>query len=106
MLPMISDCVAPAIAVRYHKMQNRWVTRRGLLQSAISGAGLALLGKAVRQPGFAASSPAKSAIDMSEPSAYFAYVGSRTTRERNARGDGINVYRTADQAGQWSHIQL
>ena len=23
----------------------------------------------------------------------FAYVGSRTTRERNARGDGISVYR-------------
>ena len=92
-------------------MQNRWVTRRGLLQSAISSAGLALLGKAVRQSGFAASSPAKGAIDMSEPSAYFAYVGSRTTRERNARGDGINVYRAADQtghryAGRWSHIQL
>jgi 6-phosphogluconolactonase (cycloisomerase 2 family) len=48
---------------------------------------------------------------MSEPSAYFAYVGSRTTRERNARGDGINVYRAADQSGrrdasQWTHIQL
>src|ERR1700723_1434841 len=92
-------------------MQTRWVTRRGLLQSAASGAGLALLGKAVRQPGLAASSPTTSATDMSEPSAYFAYVGSRTTRERNARGDGINVYRAADQTGrrdavQWTHIQL
>jgi 6-phosphogluconolactonase len=43
---------------------------------------------------------------MSEPSAYFAYVGSRTTRERNARGDGINVYRAAGSTGQWTHIQL
>jgi 6-phosphogluconolactonase len=87
-------------------MQNRWVTRRGLLQSAVSGAGLALCGKAVRQPGFAESSPTKGAIEMSEPSAYFAYVGSRTTRERNARGEGITVYRSARQTGRWSHIQL
>jgi 6-phosphogluconolactonase len=43
---------------------------------------------------------------MSEPSAYFAYVGSRTTRERNARGDGINVYRVAADTGRWAHIQL
>jgi 6-phosphogluconolactonase len=87
-------------------MQNRWVTRRRLLQSAVSGAGLALCGKAVRQPGFAESSPTKGAIEMSEPSAYFAYVGSRTTRERNARGEGITVYRSARQTGRWSHIQL
>jgi 6-phosphogluconolactonase len=43
---------------------------------------------------------------MSEPSAYVAYVGSRTTRERNARGDGINVYRAVAQTGQWTHVQL
>ena len=24
---------------------------------------------------------------------FYAFVGCRTTRERNARGDGINVYR-------------
>jgi 6-phosphogluconolactonase (cycloisomerase 2 family) len=43
---------------------------------------------------------------MSDPSAYFAYVGCRTTRERNARGDGINVYRVTAQTGRWAHIQL
>jgi 6-phosphogluconolactonase len=55
---------------------------------------------------------------MTEPSAYFAYVGSRTTRERNARGDGINVYRSAGQTdrisptspasatSEWTHVQL
>ena len=43
---------------------------------------------------------------MSEPSAYFAYVGSRTTRDRNARGDGINVYRSSGQGGEWSHVQV
>lgn len=87
-------------------MQNRSVTRRRLLQSAVSGAGLAFFGKAVRQPGFAESSPTRRVIEMSEPSAYFAYVGSRTTRERNARGDGINVYRAVTQTGRWTHIQL
>ena len=37
---------------------------------------------------------------------YFAYVGSRTTRERNARGDGINVYRVDAATSQWTHVQL
>jgi 6-phosphogluconolactonase len=37
---------------------------------------------------------------------YFAYVGSRTTRERNARGDGINVYRVDAATGGWTHVQL
>lgn len=35
----------------------------------------------------------------------YAYVGSRTTRERNARGNGINVYRVDDLTGEWSHTQ-
>jgi 6-phosphogluconolactonase (cycloisomerase 2 family) len=34
-----------------------------------------------------------------------AYVGSRTSRERNARGDGINVYRI-EATGEWTHLQL
>lgn len=38
--------------------------------------------------------------------AYFAYVGCRTTRERNARGDGINVYRVDAPTGRWEHVQL
>ena len=39
-------------------------------------------------------------------SACFAYVGCRTTKERNARGKGINVYRADPASGQWSHVQL
>ena len=34
-----------------------------------------------------------------------AYVGARTTRARNARGDGLNVYRIGPD-GDWSHLQL
>lgn len=36
----------------------------------------------------------------------FAYVGCRTTRERNARGNGINVYRMDGATGAWTHVQL
>lgn len=35
----------------------------------------------------------------------FAYVGCRTSRERNAKGDGIGVYRI-DGAGAWTRVQL
>jgi 6-phosphogluconolactonase len=34
-----------------------------------------------------------------------AYVGCRTSRDRNARGDGINVFRIEADGG-WSHLQL
>lgn len=36
----------------------------------------------------------------------FAYVGSRTTRERNARGDGISVYRVDPTTGALTLVQL
>jgi len=35
-----------------------------------------------------------------------AYVGCRTTRERNARGNGINVYRLNADTPAWTHVQL
>lgn len=34
----------------------------------------------------------------------FAYVGCRTTRERNARGNGIELYKVNDRTGEWSHL--
>lgn len=42
----------------------------------------------------------------SSHAATFAYVGSRTTKERNARGDGINVYSIDETTGKWRHVQL
>jgi 6-phosphogluconolactonase len=42
----------------------------------------------------------------SPPSTLVAYVGSRTTRERNARGHGITVWRVDQRAGSWEQIQL
>lgn len=43
---------------------------------------------------------------MPEGSASYVYVGARTTRERNARGDGLNVYRMDNASGAWTHVQL
>jgi 6-phosphogluconolactonase (cycloisomerase 2 family) len=37
---------------------------------------------------------------------YFAYVGSRTTRERNARGEGLSVYRVDPKAVPWTPVQV
>jgi 6-phosphogluconolactonase len=37
---------------------------------------------------------------------YFAYVGSRTTRERNARGEGLSVYRVDPKAAPWTPVQV
>lgn len=35
----------------------------------------------------------------------YAYVGCRTTKERNARGLGIQVYKVDENGGEWQHIQ-
>src|ERR1035437_10347403 len=36
----------------------------------------------------------------------FAYVGCRTTKERGAHGEGINVYHVDTVSGKWAHVQL
>jgi len=41
----------------------------------------------------------------SPPASLFAYVGSFTTAERKARGDGIHVYRVESSTGLWTHTQ-
>jgi 6-phosphogluconolactonase len=35
----------------------------------------------------------------------YSYVGSYTTAERYARGDGIHVYRVDPESGAWTHVQ-
>ncbi len=42
---------------------------------------------------------------VSKAQSYYAYVGARTTKDRGAHGDGLNVYRV-DTAGRWTHLQL
>lgn len=45
-------------------------------------------------------------MSASKASPMYAYVGSRTTRQRNAKGDGINVYTVDPKCGKWTHLQL
>ena len=35
----------------------------------------------------------------------YAYVGCRTTKERNARGQGLKVFRIDEKTGDWNLIQ-
>jgi hypothetical protein len=35
----------------------------------------------------------------------FAYVGSFTSAQRKARGDGIHIYRADAATGAWTHVQ-
>ena len=44
------------------------------------------------------------AVPMEDP--MFAYLGSRTSRERNARGDGITVFRVDPKSGALNTIQV
>ena len=74
----------------------RGISRRRLIAGAAS-----LYGAALTAP-----LPAKGQQQtMANSPSYFAYVGCRTTRERNARGDGITVYRI-DANGAWERTQL
>src|SRR4051794_33647566 len=43
---------------------------------------------------------------MADASSYFAYVGARTTKERNARGNGLNVFRVNPATSAWTHVQV
>ena len=55
----------------------------------------------------ATTSPASAASAASEARfGRFSYTGCRTTKERNARGVGINVYRIDGTTGAWAHVQL
>ncbi|MGF6282825.1 lactonase family protein [Pseudomonas silensiensis] len=80
--------------------------RRQFIQLSAIAAGGALAG------GFTLSAHAASTSDESKmmnnklsQTPRFAYVGSRTTKERNARGVGITVYRYAPETGACTLVQ-
>jgi 6-phosphogluconolactonase len=66
------------------------VTRR---QALAGSAGALLAGAAVQAEAQQSSQPV------------YAYVGSFTSAERKARGNGINVFRMDPATGAWSHVQ-
>ena len=71
-------------------------TRHGLPASAAALMVAALL-VTQAEPAAAQTSPGATAM--------YAYVGSFTTAQRKARGDGIHVYRTDLATGAWTHVQ-
>jgi 6-phosphogluconolactonase len=84
------------------------VKRRRLVQAGVSLGALALSG-VVPLPLFAAEpASGQRVLKGINPgmNPLFAYVGSRTTRERNARGDGISVYQVDTQTGALTFVQL
>src|SRR3954469_1896198 len=87
-------------------------TRRACLKG-VAGFALAALGgldqvaQAATNPG--AETVPEDAADQARTDVagvMLAYVGCRTTKERNARGEGINVYRVDPATGTWTHVQL
>ena len=83
-------------------MRHQSTRRRVLL-----GGSLALAAATSSGSAGAASNvdPTKQTAPDRRPS-YLAYTGCRTSRDRNARGDGINVYRVDAVTGRWEHVQL
>jgi len=82
--------------------------RRSVLKGIVAIAGAAISTNAAAEGRkLTGAAPANNAVTKeASVKSYFAYVGCRTTRERNARGDGINVYRMEAGSGRWSHVQL
>jgi 6-phosphogluconolactonase len=51
------------------------------------------------------AAPVPAAAQTPSGSSMYAYVGSFTSAERKARGDGIHVYRVDPATGAWTHVQ-
>jgi 6-phosphogluconolactonase len=77
-----------------NSLDTNGITRR----EALAGAGASVL---------ATSAYAQLAVEppSTETGVAYAYVGSFTSAERKARGNGINVYKMDTGTGAWSHIQ-
>lgn len=85
--------------------------RRIVLKQSAAAAAVAMLGVAIPvtfSMGAAAMSPdAEASVKpISEGKNMYAYVGSRTTRERNARGDGISVFKVDPGNGDLEMVEL
>ena len=82
-------------------------TRRTLLKQIGAVAGASILGALLPSGIALAADPLnkKTAVTRRTTPMY-AYVGSRTTRERNARGDGITVYQVDQEKGTLTQVQV
>ncbi len=85
---------------------SKGATRRTVLKQMGAVAGISVLG-ALLPAGFAqAASLLNNNAESRRNTPMYAYVGSRTTRERNARGEGITVYKVDQEEGTLSLVQV
>jgi 6-phosphogluconolactonase (cycloisomerase 2 family) len=77
-------------------------SRRAILQAATALGIGAFASHSLAQVGNIAAAATSM---MTSGADFFAYVGSRTTKERNARGSGINVYRVDGRSSKWTPVQ-
>lgn len=95
---------APAHSTEPANPSQPSLSRRRLLQAALSGGALASVGVPVQDA--AATTASNLTSTTSKPMTMYAYVGSRTTRERNARGDGISVFSVNTHTAALEPVQL
>lgn len=84
------------------------ITRREAVGGAIalaSGSLIAPITTGAAETDKTKQAPKGNVMANSETPIY-AYVGCRTTKERNAHGEGINVYEMDPLSGAWKHVQL
>src|SRR5690242_10398464 len=90
-------------------LRSSSLSRRAIVQLAAAGAVAGpVVGSWPARPAQAQVRTGSEAEDHSMPTSAssFVYVGARTTRERNARGDVLNVYAMNNATGEWRHRQL
>ncbi|MDR3565007.1 MAG: lactonase family protein [Negativicutes bacterium] len=86
-------------------LQEKKIPRRDFLGGAIGIAAAVAVGGWI--PAQAAAAVANTGTGPAmKNTPMFAYVGCRTTKERNARGEGIGVYRMDGKTGDWTPVQL
>src|SRR5262245_57018549 len=86
---------------RRRRPRKRPVTARGISRrDFVGGVASAIVA------GGCTTVSAPSAAPKGEGAAMFVYVGCYTTKQRNARGEGINVYKMDRASGTWTHVQL
>jgi 6-phosphogluconolactonase (cycloisomerase 2 family) len=81
-------------------------TRRTVLKQMGAVAGISALGSLLPAGLAQAANLLNNNTDSGRTTPMYAYVGSRTTRERNARGEGITVYKVDQDAGTLALVQV
>lgn len=94
---------APAPESQAHTSWCDGATRRRLLKQMITVAGVSAIASLL-PPGLAQAANLLDNTRRKNP--MYAYVGSRTTRERNARGEGISVYKVDQDEGTLALVQV